>query len=141
MRRLTLCCSVLVLAACSKAEQKAASLSYADIAGRWAVKTMAQGSDSVLVSFEMVAGADSTGWAFHFPNREPVPVQVLAMGGDSVVTHAGPYASVLRPGVQVTVHSVLHVEDGKLAGTSIATYSAAGADSVVTLRTEGTRVP
>lgn len=138
MRRLAMCCFVLVLAGCGKSEQQ---FSLADVAGRWAVRTMAQGSDSVLVSFEMAAGADTSGWAFHFPEREPVPVRVVAVAGDSVVTDAGPYASVLRPGVQVSVHSVLRLQDGKLVGTSVARYSSAGADSVVTLRTEGTRVP
>ena len=138
MRRLAICCSVVLLAGCAKAEQQ---FSLADVAGRWAVRTMAQGSDSVLVSFEMIAGADTSGWAFHFPDREPVPVRVVAVAGDSIVTDAGPYTSVLRPGVQVSVHSVLRLQEGKLVGTSVARYSPAGADSLVTLRTEGTRVP
>lgn len=147
MRRLAMLGAVVLLVGCRKVDQQAAestaapSIALADVAGRWAVRTMAQGSDSVLVSFEMAAGADTSGWAFHFPQREPVPVHVLAVDGDSIVTHAGPYASVLRPGVEVTVHSVLRLQEGKLVGTSVARYSSAGADSVINLRTEATRVP
>jgi hypothetical protein len=145
MRRLAVCCAAVAILACSKAEQQqqqpAASISLADVAGRWAVKTMAQGSDSVLVSYELVAGADTSGWSLNFPNRQPIPMHVLAVAGDSIVTHAGPYESVLRPGVQVTVHSVLRMHDGMLMGATVARYTPAGADSVVNLRMEGARVP
>jgi hypothetical protein len=147
MRHLAICCTVVVLAGCGRAEQQAAgdqaaaSISLADVAGTWNVRTMAQGSDSVLVSFQMTAGGDTSGWSFNVPQRGPVPVRVVAVAGDSIVTDAGPYESVLRPGVQVSVHSVLRLQDGKLVGTSTARYSSSGADSVVTLRTEGTRAP
>ena len=146
MRRLVLCSIGLALLACSKADdqqqqQQPAAIALADVAGRWSVKAMAAGSDSALVTYELVATADTAGWTLYLQGREPIPVQVLAVAGDSIVTHSGPYASVLRPGVQVTVHSVARLRDGKLIGTSTASYSAAGADSVVSLRTEGTRVP
>ena len=144
MRRLVVTCAAAVLLlACSKAEQQppSATLSLADVAGKWALTTRPLNSDSVLVQYELVAGADTSGWTLHFPNREPVPVHVLSVAGDSFVTHAGPYESVLRPGVQVTVHSVYRMQDGKLIGTSEARYSPGGADSVRQLRTEGTRVP
>lgn len=143
MRRLAMCCIGLAVIACSKAEQQQepASISFADVAGRWAMKTMAEGSDSVLVSYELVAGPDSSGWTLNFPNREPVPVHVMAVAGDSIVTHAGPYESVLRPGVQVTVEAVFRVHDGKLMGRNVARYTPGGADSVRSLRTEGTRIP
>lgn len=143
MRRLVLCCAAVVLAACGQAEQqppRAAMLSLADVAGRWSMKTMAQGSDSVLVSYEVVATADTMGWTLHFANRPPIPMHVVP-GGDSIVTHSGPYESVLRAGTQVTVESVFRLQDGKLMGTSVARYTPPGMDSVVRLRTEGTRLP
>lgn len=151
MRRVTLCCCIVLLASCAKPEQQAAKdstagalgagaapIALADVAGKWAMRTMAQGSDSVLVSFEMIAGADANGWSFSFPGREPIAVRVLAVDGDSIVTEAGPYASVLRKGVQVSTHSVMRLQDGKIVGTTVATYSS-GPDPVITLRTEGTR--
>ena len=143
MRWLTIASCVIVAAGCAKSEQQAAktSISLADVAGTWTMRTMPQDGDSVLVTFDMVAGADTAGWAFHFPQREPVPVRVLAVEGDSIVTEAGPYASVLREGIQVTTHSVMRLQDGKLVGHVVARYTPAGADSVVMLRTEGTRVP
>ena len=118
-----------------------ASISLNDVAGTWNVKTMAPNSDSVVVTFEMMATADTTGWTLNFPGRAAESVHVLAVSGDSIVTHAGPYASVLREGAQVTVHGVFRLQDGKLVGTSVATYSGGGPDSVITLRTEGTRAP
>jgi hypothetical protein len=155
MRRFALCCCVAVLAGCAKPEQQAARdstaalaagataapIALADVAGKWTMKTMREGSDSVLISYEMVAGADANGWSFNFPNRQPVPIRVLAVEGDSIVTEAGPYESVLRKGVQVSTHSVMRLQGGNVVGTTVAHYSTTGADSVVYLRTEGTRVP
>lgn len=155
MRRFTLCCCIAVLAGCAKPEQQAAKdsaaalaagvtaapIAIADVTGKWAMKTMAQGTDSVLVSFEMVAGADASGWSLNIPNREPIPVRVVTVEGDSIVTEAGPYASILRKGVQVSTQSVMRLQDGKLVGTTVARYTTTGADSVVYLSTEGTRVP
>lgn len=154
MRRFALCCCVVVLAGCAKPEQQAAKdsaaalaagataapIALADVAGKWAMKTTREGSDSVLVSYEMIAGADANGWSINFPNRQPLPVRVLAVEGDSIVTEAGPYESVLRKGIQVSTHSVLRLQGGRVVGTTVARYSA-GADSVVYLRTEGTRAP
>ena len=102
---------------------------------------MAEGSDSVLVTFELMATADTTGWMQHFAGRDPIPMRVLAVAGDSVITETGPFESVLRPGVQVTTHSVMRLQDGRLVGTTIARYKTSGPDSVVRIRTEGTRRP
>jgi hypothetical protein len=156
MRSFAMCCCVIVLAGCAKPEQQAAKdsataslaagataapISLATVAGKWAMRTMAATSDSVLVSYEMVAAGDPSGWTFNFPNRAPVPIRVLATQGDSIVTEAGPYESVLRKGIQVSTHSVMRLQDGKLVGTTVAHYSGGGPDSVLNLRTEGTRAP
>jgi hypothetical protein len=89
----------------------------------------------------MMAGADANGWSFNFPSRPPVPIRVLTVEGDSIVTEAGPYESVLRKGVQVSTHSVMRLQGGKVVGTTVAHYATTGADSVVSLHAEGTRVP
>ncbi|MGH3376478.1 MAG: hypothetical protein ACREL3_04905 [Gemmatimonadales bacterium] len=157
MRRLGLCCCVALLVACEKPKEQPAAdtaaaaapapapepaapapISLADVAGKWTMRTMAQDADSVLVTYELVA--DNTGWAFNFAKRKPVKVTVTA-SGDSLIADAGPYESVLRKGVQVTTHSVTRLVDGKLVGTTTAHYATKGADSVRSLRTEGTRNP
>ena len=100
--------------------------------------TMPQDADTVLVTYELVA--DNAGWTFNFPKRKPVKVTVSA-SGDSIISDAGPYESVLRKGVQVTTHSVTRLVDGKLVGTTTAHYATKGADSVRALRVEGTKNP
>jgi hypothetical protein len=95
-----------------------------------------------LVTYVFTATANSDGWSIKFPDRaRPVPVKVVAVAGDSVVIDAGPYPSVLRKGVQVRTHGAMRLQDGKLVGTTIAHYSVKTADSVRTVRMEGTRVP
>jgi hypothetical protein len=144
---------LLVAAACAKTEQKAAdttkpppppppSVSAADFAGTWTLRTMNEKGDSVLVTSELVATADTTPWMVHLPNRPPMPAKILTIGGDSVVAEAGPYESVLRKGVKVSTHSVYHLKDGKITGTVVAHYSGVKtADSVRTMPTEGTKKP
>ena len=156
MRSITLCCCVAVLAGCTKSEQQVAKgstaaalaagvtsapIALADVAGKWAMKTTRAGTDSVIVSYEMVAGADANGWSFNFPKRERIPIRVVAVEGDSIVIEAGPYESVLRKGVQVTTHSVMRLQDGALVGTTVARYATTSADSVIYLNSQGTRVP
>jgi hypothetical protein len=154
MRTLTLTCCALLLVACEKPKEQApaadttaamapapapaapAPISLADVAGKWTMKTMPENSDSVLITYEMVA--DSNGFTMNFPKRKPVKAKVTA-SGDSLVTEAGPYESLLRKGIQVKTNSVLRLKDGKLEGTTIAHYTTKGPDSVRTLKTEGTK--
>ena len=118
-----------------------APVALSDFAGKWAVRTMAETGDSALVTYELVASGDTSGWSLNFPKRKPVPMRVVAVAGDSVVTEAGPYESVLRKGIKVTTNTVLRLQDGKLVGTTIAHYATSGADSVRNLRMAGTRAP
>ena len=69
-------------------------------------------------------------------NREPIPVRVVAVGGDSVVTEAGPYESVLRPGQKVTTRTVGHYKGDTMTGTIEARYASG---DVIRLKTAGTR--
>jgi len=120
-----------------------AAISVADVAGTWTVTAWNERRDSVLVTSELMATADTTAWMMHLPNRNPIPVRILSVAGDSIVTESGPYESVLRKGIQVTTHSVYRLQDGKLVGTTVARYTGAGvgADSVRTIPVEGTRKP
>jgi hypothetical protein len=148
----SLCCAAVV-AGCSKpdappaqdttavAAPAPAPISLAEVAGKWTVRTMAENSDSVLVTSEMTATADTSGWMTMIPGRPAMATRVVEVAGDSITTEFGPFESVLRPGVQVTTRSVMRLRDGKLVGTLIARYPTAGADSVVRLRLEATRAP
>lgn len=148
-----LSCAVLLVACAGKEEAPsadsaavvpapapAATISLADVAGNWTQTVRAETSDSILVTAAIVASADPTAWTITLPGRPAMPVRVT-VDGDSIMTAAGPYESVLRKGVQVTTESVLRMQDGKLVGTTVAKYQGAAADSVVRLRTELTRNP
>jgi hypothetical protein len=146
-----LCCAA-VLGGCTKTEKQPAgdtgavgeapapaAISLADVAGKWHVRGMSQAGDSTLVTFELNATPDPSGWTFNFPNRKPISVRVTT-AGDSIMTEAGPYESVLRKGVKVTTRGVLRLEGGKLVGTTVARYAGSSRDSLL-VRTEATRAP
>ncbi len=157
MRVFTLLCSAAVLAGCAKKADTAATdsaatmapaatmgpapLALADLAGTWNMSATPEGAAAPMVQFQMVATADQNGWTNTFKDRPAVPVRVVLVDGDSVVTETGPNESVLRKGVQVTTRSVMRLQDGKLVGSTVARYVTTGADSVLNLRSEGTRAP
>lgn len=118
-----------------------APINLADLAGVWTVRGMNMAGDSTLVTYELKTTADTTGWTITFPGRPPVPVRVVAVAGDSVTTDAGPYQSALRRGVNVRTTGTFRLQDGKLIGHTVARYDTRGADSVLMVRSEGTRKP
>lgn len=154
MRSFALMCAVLLIA-CAREENgedtatmedttavapMPEGISLADVAGTWTINATTETGETV-PQFEMVASADPTGWEMHFPDREPVLVRIVEVAGDSIVTETGPYESILRPGVQVTTHAVYRLEGDRLIGTTVAHYQTSEADSVITVRSEGTRAP
>jgi hypothetical protein len=157
MRVLALSCCVALVVACAKTDRDAAtdsaagvtetaapaSISLADVAGRWNVTAKPEsGTDTSTTRYILTATAQLTGWTITFPNRpQPVPVRVVAVEGDSIVTEAGPFASVRRQGVQVTTRNVLRREGDRLTGSTRARYASPGADTVLILRTDATRAP
>jgi hypothetical protein len=156
MRVVRTCCLVLLVMGCGKAadqpedavvgeapaaEEAPAALSLADLAGTWNVRSTVEGDESKVVTYDIVATADQSGWSLKFPDREPIPVRVVAVEGDSVVTESGPFESQLRKGVQVSTVVVNRLKDGKLVGRTTARYQVSGADSVTHLNFEGTRAP
>ena len=156
MRRLMLGCCALALVGCNKPKEEPpmestaaapetpaapAPIALADVAGKWSVRSMTENGDSTLVTYELVATGDTSGWSLNFPKRKPIPMRVVAVAGDSIVTEAGPFESVLRKGIKVNTNSVMRLQDGKLVGTTIAHYATSDADSVRNLRFEGTRAP
>ncbi len=149
MQRLVVLGAMVLVMGCTQREAEPAAdtmavapapmLNLADVAGTWDVNVMREGSDSVVVQYQLTATGTTEGWMTVLPNRPPVPLRVTA-AGDSVTMDAGPFESVLRPGVQVTTHSVARMSGGRLVGTTVATYPS-GPDSVVRLRFEGTKRP
>jgi hypothetical protein len=120
-----------------------ATIALADVAGKWNMRSVPEsGADTTPTIYVLTATGDTTGWTILFANRPtPVPVHVMSVAGDSIVFHSGPYESVRRKGVQVTTESVAHYRDGKLTGETVAHYKTTKADSVLRLRTEGTKAP
>ncbi len=155
MRCLTFFSCLAVLAGCARSEQKTpretdesatiqpatASISLADVAGKWKVRTTDEAGGNVVES-ELTATSDTTGWTMQLRNNpKPIPVHVIAVAGDSIVTEAGPFQSALRKGLQLTARTVYHVQDGKMVGDVEARYKIRGTDSVAHRPLEGTRAP
>ena len=165
MLRVAVACSTtLVIAGCAKTDQgakdsaagtaaapaaatpaptpaPAPTLSLADVAGKWQMRSVPEsGTDTSATTYVLTATADTTGWMINFPSGVKVPVHVM-VSGDSVVQKTATFASQRRKGVKVSTDGVFRLQNGKLVGTTIAHYAKAGADSVLRLHTEGTKVP
>jgi len=57
------------------------------------------------------------------------------------MTSSGPYESMLRKGVQVSTNGAFHLVGGKMVGINTAHYAVKTADSVLVLRSNGTKMP
>ena len=152
------CLGLLLVAACARSDTDAttdsatgnvaasdaasgAPIDLASVAGKWEVRAKpVDGTDTTTTTYVLTATSDTTGWTVTYPGRAPLPVHVI-VAGDSVITHAGPYDSFRRKGVKVRTEGVFRVEGDRIVGTSVARYTTSGADSVLRLRSEGTRMP
>ena len=147
---------VLMLAGCAKSEPAkdttaamapaepaaapapAKSISLADLAGKWNFETRGDGADSMVTKAVVVATADSSGWVMELPTGKKV-AQHVTVSGDSIMLKSDTYPSMRRKGKQVWTEAVYRLENGKLVGTMVGHYANSGADSVLTLRSEGTK--
>ena len=118
------------------APAKKGGIKQSEVAGTWDLKSVMGPKDSVVVTSVVTATADGKGWTIKLANRDPIPVRVVAVGGDSVVTDAGPYESILRPGQMVTTHQVGHYKSDTMTGTVEAHYASG---DVIRLKVAGTR--
>jgi hypothetical protein len=149
--------AVVLAAACSKSEQPAkdtttraaaaaptpappAAFSFADAAGKWQVRAVPVSGDTTSTNYVLTATADTTGWMITFPSGVKVPLHVMA-SGDSVIVKTGKFPSQRRKNVTVSTEGGFRIQNGKLVGTSVAHYVNAGPDSVLQLKTEGTKMP
>ncbi len=150
MSRAALIFALPLLFACTKKDEAPAADTSAPVAaaipetpntaGNWAFKVMPADRDTVLTTYTLVATSDQSGWTMTFPGRDPIEVRVLSISPDSIVTESGPFQSAVQKGVTVNlVHTNIHVDGDKMSGTAIVHYDKKTADSVVTLRQEGSR--
>lgn len=116
----------------------APAMSLASVAGMWNVRVLGETGDSTLTTY-VLNNTDTSAWTFSFPNGDPIQMRVTGVSGDSVMTESGPFASSVRPGMQVRTTVVWRMQNDKLMGTTVARYVTTGADSVLNLRSEGTR--
>ncbi|MCI0458999.1 MAG: hypothetical protein L0Z62_18735 [Gemmataceae bacterium] len=65
-------------------EEAPATISLADVAGTWKVRSTMDGNEGTAVTYDMVATADRSGWSIRFPDREPIPVRVVVSGPDTL---------------------------------------------------------
>jgi hypothetical protein len=126
------------MAAPAGAMEEAAAVSLSDFAGTWKVRVTDENGGNP-IEVELRATADTSGWTLTGPRRKPIPVRVVTVAGDSLVTEAGPFESFVRKGVQVRTRNVYRLQGDKLVGTTEATYKIGGRDSVAQRRSEGTR--
>lgn len=160
MRPVALACFALLVVACAKKDQAATdssaaaaaaaaapppapapALSLADFAGKWqATSTPLAGKDTTPTKYVLTATADTSGWVIDFPSGLKVPLQIT-VSGDSLLFKSQPYASQRRKNVKVSTEGSYRLQGGKLTGMSTAHYMTAGADSVLQLRIEGTKMP
>ena len=154
MRSLTLLTCAIVLAGCTKAEDRsvgaaatgdtaapaattaeATPIVLSELAGTWKVRTTdAQGGTPI--ETHLRATGDSSGWTMVGPDNKSVPVRVVTVGGDSIVTEAGPFPSYVLKGAKVSIRTAYRLQGDKLVGTTEARYKIGGRDSVALRTTE-----
>lgn len=137
-----LACVVLIAACAGRTIPPAdvtGSVSLADMAGTWNMRTLNMAGDSVLVTYDIFATNDVSGWTLTFPGRAPIPVRVIEVAGNSVIIDAGPYTSPLRQGVTVSTRFDMKLQAEGLTGLITAVYNMPEGQTTVPLRVEGRR--
>jgi hypothetical protein len=115
-----------------------ASIALTDVAGTWNVTSIVEETGDTVTSV-LIATADTAGWTLTFPGREPISMRVVEVAGDSIRAQAGPYESVLAPGVQVLAEATYRLQGDVLTGTFVSHRTTTAADSVLHGRSEGRR--
>jgi hypothetical protein len=116
----------------------AANVSLAQMIGTWHGKSMPEHKDTVLGTWTLQAPADSSKWTVTMSNGQTIPLHVVAIAGDSVVSQLGPYKNAANDGQVETIRSVTRIRADKIVGIA-ETRLASNPDSVVRVRLEGTK--
>lgn len=151
MRKAFLVAAAVLVAACAKPDDtmsdtaavavppppaEPAAVNVADLKGTWAAHVMPADRDTVLTTVEIISTGTMDGWTMSLPNGAKPAVKIESVGGDSVVSTAGPYPSATRRGQRVTTHSIMHFRGDSVHGVTHATF--ANGDTA-TLRLMGAR--
>ena len=143
MRVIALLITTALLTACAAKEEEApappppAAPTIADFAGTWDVATVLEGTPDTVKS-TLSGTADPTSWTMTLEGRPNIPVTV-SMVGDSLIGQSAEYESILRKGLMVSVRTASVLPNGALAGTVVATYTAAAGAPVARGTMTGTR--
>jgi hypothetical protein len=97
------------------------------------------GKDTTPRKFVITSTSDSTALVT-FPSGVKVREHVT-YSGDSVMMKSDVFPSQRRKGVKVQTEAVSRLQGGRLVGVTTAHYMHAGPDSVLRLRTEGSKMP
>ena len=120
------------------AASASAATSSADRIGTWEGRSLE--ADSVVATWRLEIAGDSTGWTLHFPEGQPIPMRVVALACDSVVTEFGPFESPVTRQM-VNVRSVGRMEGRDRQAGTYEARPVSNPDSVTRGRWEATRVP
>jgi hypothetical protein len=124
LRFFNIACASFTLAAIqTPALAQGTGIRFSDVAGTWEGRSMVGQKDSVFVTWVLTATPDGKGWTLKRANRDPVPVRIIAIGGDSIVWESGPYPSMLRAGQMATTRTVGHFKGDNMTGTWAARYA------------------
>jgi predicted SnoaL-like aldol condensation-catalyzing enzyme len=113
-------------------------IDLAQMEGTWHGKSMPEGKDTVINTWTLVAPADTSKWVTTFRSGQKVPMHIIAVAGDSVVSQLAPYKSASVQGQMVNVRLVARLQNGKLVGVAEARL-VSKPDSVTRIRIEGTK--
>jgi hypothetical protein len=111
----------------------------AGVAGTWHVEVTNEAGDSVLTTYRLGATDSWSGWTMTFDNGQVVDLRVSQAERNGIAVEAGPYPSVLRPGVQVSTRSTMYLDGASFHGTGTARYQLADGETELPLRFTGTR--
>jgi hypothetical protein len=161
--RVAICCCAAVLAGCAKKDEAVtdstammssstsstttatttppppAAINLADVAGKWDIRAVpTTGTDTSATTYVLSATSNTSGWTMTLKGRKPMAIKV-STDADSITMDVGPYSSARRKNVMVTTHTVTRLNNGMLAGTTVAHYAVKTADSVLTLTSTGTK--
>lgn len=143
---LVVCGALLVVAGCGRSEQRADSasgaaapaagasarvsqaatpstaapatppLSLDQLEGTWQGKSLNE-KDSVVATWTLDAGSDTSKWSARFTNGPKVPVHIVSLAGDSVIAQMPAYKSVSMKGQTITVRFIARVRGDSLDGS------------------------
>ncbi len=117
-----------------------APISLIDLDGDWSMRSVPTAGDTAAEVYVLHATGFTTGWTLTLADGPRIGLDVT-LAGDSIVTHAGPFESVGRKGVSVVADASLRLRGDSLVGRTLVHLGGGTADSVLTLRTFGARLP